>query len=157
MSSADASFELVGGQLPRDVDVLASEARSEGFRFIDTLIREWNDSTNHYSSESEILMTVRQSHELAGIGGVTADPVIVDALRMRRFYVRNSFRRLGLGRRLASALIERVGPLGKPIFVNAGTDTAPAFWESIGFRRHLRAGHTHVLGDGARAQYMNQR
>jgi GNAT superfamily N-acetyltransferase len=42
---------------------------------------------------------------LAGIGGLTIEPVVPGAFRMRRFYVRRPFRRQGIGRKLALALI----------------------------------------------------
>jgi len=153
MTGTGTSFDIVRGQLPSDIGVLESEARAEGLRFIDTLVREWRDGTNRYDSADEVLMTVRQDRELAGIGGVTVDPT---ALRMRRFYVRTAYRRRGYGRRLASALVARATATSKTIFVNAGTELAPAFWESIGFRRHFEAGHTHVLGNNARSIDMNQ-
>jgi GNAT superfamily N-acetyltransferase len=142
--------------LPSNIAVLEAEARAEGFGLIDTLIREWADGTNRYEGVGEVLMTIRQDDELAGIGGVTVDPAVPNALRMRRFYIREAFRHRQLGRRLAVALIDKVTPFNKPIFVNAGTQAAPAFWESIGFRRHVEAGHTHVLGDIARAQDTHQ-
>jgi hypothetical protein len=50
------------------------------------------------------------------------------AVRMRRFYIRPVFRRNRVGRRLATALLNRVS-VGRPITVNA----APAsfsFWAS---------------------------
>ncbi|MCB1445970.1 MAG: GNAT family N-acetyltransferase [Rhizobiaceae bacterium] len=150
MENIDTHLEIVREELPSDVADLGLEAQAEGYRLIDTLMREWADGTNRYDGTEEILMTVRRNDRLVGIGGVTVDPVVTSALRMRRFYIGKAFRRHGLGRRLASALIESVVPQGKPIFVNAGTKVAPAFWEAIGFRRHVEAGHTHVLGDFAR-------
>ena len=149
MTGTGTSFDIVRGQLPSDIGVLESEARAEGLRFIDTLVREWRDGTNRYDSADEVLMTVRQDR-------VTVDPVDPTALRMRRFYVRTAYRRRGYGRRLASALVARATATSKTIFVNAGTELAPAFWESIGFRRHFEAGHTHVLGNNARSIDMNQ-
>jgi GNAT superfamily N-acetyltransferase len=71
---------------------------------------------------------------LAGIGGVTVDPVIPEALRMRRFYIRERFRRHGIGQQLALALLAQ--PVGRdgPVTVNAAAGSAP-FWEALGFIR----------------------
>jgi GNAT superfamily N-acetyltransferase len=43
------------------------------------------------------------------MGGITVDPIVPEALRMRRFYVRPAFRRTGIGREIGLALLE--GPL----------------------------------------------
>lgn len=81
---------------------------------------------------------------LAGVGGLTLDPVVPGALRMRRFYVHPAFRRHGIGRRLAVALLERPGTAGRRVTVNAGTAEAPAFWAALGFVAERRDGHSHV-------------
>ncbi len=83
-------------------------------------------------------------HVLAGVGGLTLDPVVPGALRMRRFYVHPAFRRYGIGRRLAVALLERPGTAGRRVTVNAGTAGAPVFWEALGFVAEQRDRHTHV-------------
>jgi GNAT superfamily N-acetyltransferase len=76
---------------------------------------------------------------------MTVDPDLTGALRMRRFYVRASFRRLGIGRKLAISLLESSRPLRCHVTVNAGTAVAAAFWEELGFMPDPRDGHTHVL------------
>jgi GNAT superfamily N-acetyltransferase len=80
---------------------------------------------------------------LAGIGGITIEPVLPGAVRMRRFYVRPAFRRSGVGFQLATALLARMIP-GRLITVNAVPASFP-FWESIGFTPDARDGHTHIL------------
>lgn len=81
---------------------------------------------------------------LAGVGGLTLDPVVPGALRMRRFYVHPAFRRYGVGRKLAMALLERPGTASRRVAVNAGIAGAPAFWEALGFAAEPCCGHTHV-------------
>ena len=57
-------------------------------------------------------MVQRQAHStqregvLAAIGGITIDPIVPDALRMRRFYVRPAFRRTGIRGEIAQALLK---------------------------------------------------
>lgn len=63
---------------------------------------------------------------------------------MRRFHVRPTFRRAGIGRALVSALLGHVRQFGKPVLVNAGTKVAPVFWEALGFLADPDGtGHTH--------------
>ena len=80
---------------------------------------------------------------LAGIGGLTIEPVLAGALRMRRFYVRPLFRRAGIGRTLETALLGRAPTTGLLVTVNAGPGSAP-FWESLRFAPDMRDGHTHL-------------
>jgi GNAT superfamily N-acetyltransferase len=62
---------------------------------------------------------------------------------MRRFYVRLAYRRSGIGRRLATALLELARNAGGLVTVNAAPASS-AFWESLGFIPDPRDGHTHV-------------
>jgi GNAT superfamily N-acetyltransferase len=86
---------------------------------------------------------------LVGIGGLTIEPVVPGALRMRRLYVRPRFRRCGVGRKLATALLEQRGQTGRLITVNAAAGSI-RFWEALGFKPDLREGHTHVLNPEGR-------
>ncbi len=111
---------------------------------LDRLAQDWESGADCYDRDGEALLAARIDGTLAGIGGLTHDPVLPDALRMRRFYVGADFRRIGVARRLAGALLAL--PRGKRplITVNAGTRDAPAFWESLGFVRVACARHTHI-------------
>jgi GNAT superfamily N-acetyltransferase len=96
-----------------------------------------------FDRHGEALLAARVTGVLAGIGGLTIEPVLAGALHMRRFYVRPSFRRNGIGRKLAAALLERTWSASPLVTVNA----APAsfsFWESLGFALDNRDGHTHL-------------
>ena len=137
-------LEPVIGDLPPGFETLRAEARAEGFRQVERLATEWASRTTRFDSEGEALLAVRLDSVLAGIGGLTIEPVVPGALRMRRFYVRPNFRRRGVGRKLATALLERAGHSPRPITVNANLGSI-AFWESLGFKPDMRDGHTHIL------------
>jgi GNAT superfamily N-acetyltransferase len=142
-------FTRIEAALPDDFDALRAEARAEGFGLLDRLARDWASGVDRYAGAREGLMAARMDDVLAAIGGLTHDPFVADALRMRRFYVGARFRRLGVARRLAEALLALLAlPRGNRtlITVNAGTPDAPAFWEALGFVRVAGASHTHVLG-----------
>ena len=136
-------LEAVVKHLPDGFDVLRAEARVEGHLFVERLFTDWVSHTNRFDREGEALLAARVNGVLAGIGGVTIEPVVPGAVRMRRFYVRPVFRRNRVGHRLATALLNRVG-VGRPITVNAASASF-AFWESVGFQPDHCDGHTHVL------------
>jgi GNAT superfamily N-acetyltransferase len=130
-------------KLPAGFDALRAEARAEGYRFAERLATDWLSGTIRFDREGEALLAARVNGVLAGIGGLTIEPVVPDALRMRRFYVRLAYRRTGIGRKLAIALLERARSASGLVTVNAAPASAP-FWESLGFAPDVRDGHTHI-------------
>jgi GNAT superfamily N-acetyltransferase len=131
--------------LPDGFDAMRAEASAEGYRNLERLALDWTSGAMHFEGEGEALLAARIQGTLAGIGGLTIEPVVPGAFRMRRFYVRRPFRRQGIGRRLPIALIEPALARSRVITVNAGNIDAPAFWLRLGFTPDLRDGHTHVL------------
>jgi GNAT superfamily N-acetyltransferase len=130
-------------ELPAGLDALRAEARAEGYLFVERLATDWMSGTIRFDRVGEALLAARLNGVLAGIGGLTIEPVVPDALRMRRFYVRLAYRRSGVGRKLVTALLERAVSAGRLVTVNAAPASA-AFWESLGFAPDARDGHTHA-------------
>jgi len=91
----------------------------------------------------EALLAARAKDVLAGIAGITIEPVVRGAMRMRRFYVRPAFRRNGVGHQLVTALLAGVRA-DQLVTVNASPASFP-FWEAVGFRPDRRDGHTHIF------------
>jgi GNAT superfamily N-acetyltransferase len=143
----EATLTIVGSELPAGFNTLRTEARAEGYRFLERLCVEWASGTIQFDRPGERLMTARVAGELVAIGGLTVDPVVAGALRMRRFYVSARFRRHGIGRTLASALLGHALRSTDLVTVNAATGSAP-FWETLGFVAEPRDGHSHVLVRG---------
>ena len=137
-------LERVITELPAGFDVLRAEARAEGYRHVDRLADEWRAGTTRFDRQGEALIAAHLDEELAGIGGLTIDPSQPGALRMRRFYVRASFRRAGVGRAIAENLLAHARALGPPVTVNAAAGSG-LFWRSLGFVAEARNGHTHVF------------
>lgn len=131
-------------ELPAGFDALCSEARNEGHTNMDRLAADWSTGANRFEAKGEALLAAFVGGELAGVGGLTIDPVRPEALRLRRFYVRPAFRRHGIGRCLALALMDKARPLTNRLVLNATTELAAAFWEAQGFVVDRRDGHTHV-------------
>ena len=144
MITAATRLEQLTGELPSGFAAMRSEALAEGYRFLETLAADWATCAVRFDRDGELLLAAYRGKSLAAIGGITIEPVIPGALRMRRFYIRAPFRRSGIGRILATALLDRAMRSERPVTVNAATGSAP-FWESLGFAPDMRDGHTHVL------------
>jgi GNAT superfamily N-acetyltransferase len=137
-------LERIIAELPAGFDALRAEAQREGYRHLDRLVEEWNTNRARFDQDGEALFAAWVDADLAGIGGLTIDPVLPGALRMRRFYVARSSRRTGIGRAIAKSLLAQPRASGRTVTVNAGAGSEP-FWESLGFVRDPKDGHTHVL------------
>lgn len=142
--TATFRFEPVIEKLPAGFDDMRAEAYTEGYQFMERLAADWETGTTRFGREGEALLCALADGILAGIGGLTLDPVLPGAMRMRRFYVRNPFRKHGVGRRLVEVLLEYPRGAGRVVVVNAAQGSA-AFWEALGFMPDPRNGHSHIL------------
>ena len=122
--------------LPDDLPALQDEAAAEGYRFVDGILEEWDAGRYATDDERNTLLAVYREGMLAAIGAVTPDPYdpAPDLLRIRHVYVRPANRREGIGRALASALIQQGLALAPRLSLNAADAGASAFWEAMGFR-----------------------
>jgi len=138
-------FDRVIDDLPDGFDEMRAEAAAEGFRHLERVALDWASGAMRFRGEGEVLLAAHVQGMLAGIGGLTIEPVVPGAFRIRRLYVGQPFRRQGIGRTLALALIEPALARGAAITVNAGNTDAAAFWLRLGFTPDLRDGHTHIV------------
>ena len=136
-------LQFVIENLPEGFDDWREEARAEGYLFVERLAADWAARRMRFDRDGEALLAAHVTGVLAGIGGLTIEPVLPSALRMRRFYVKPRFRRVGIGRKLATALLERARTTGLLVTVNAARASV-SFWESLGFAPDMRDGHTHL-------------
>ena len=105
--------------LPPGFEALRAAALAEGHRNLDRLAADWASGAIRFDRDGEALLVAYIGDELAGIGGLTVDPAVAEALRMRRFYVGRQFRRCGIGRGLVISLLEQARQAGRPVTVNA--------------------------------------
>jgi GNAT superfamily N-acetyltransferase len=136
-------FQRVVNDLPADFDTIRAEARAEGYQFLDRLANDWASGAVRFDRPGKVLLVVYSEGVLAAIGGITIDPIVPEALRMRRFYVRPTFRRTGIGREIALALLEDALQRVRVVTLNAAVKSFP-FWDTLGFVPQARDGHTHV-------------
>ena len=154
MAGNDRVLQRVIEELPTGFEALRAEARAEGYLFVERLAADWVSAAMRFDRAGEALLAMRLNGVLAGVGGLTIEPVVPDALRMRRFYVRPPYRRSGIGRELAAVLLERAASSTGLVTVNASPVSA-AFWESLGFRRTL-ATDIHIPDISTRGSCRNE-
>jgi GNAT superfamily N-acetyltransferase len=131
---------------PIGFGLLRAEAEAEGFNHMGRLADGWEDRTQRFGLEGEALFAALLDDRLAGVGGVTHDPVLPPtlALRVRRLYVRPEARRHGVGR----ALLRRITQHGlrhAPVLLANAAPCAAAFFEACGFTAVREPGFTHRL------------
>lgn len=147
-------FEIVPVRdaLPPGFEILRHAADGEAFDMLATLAREWQSGVNRFDRPGEALLAAFDGSLLVGMGAMSLDPHVEGALRMRRFYVKPAYRRRGVGKALARALLERPEVAGRTVTLNAPHVEAARFWEALGFVRDPKDGHTHIRsGDFAHA------
>lgn len=132
--------------LPHGFDVMSAEAAAEGVRNMAMLKAEFGSADDPYVDPGALFAAFADG-ALAGVGGVTVQAGLAEpAMRMRRLYVRPAFRRAGVARALAGAMMQQ-GFQAAPLLVlnAAASDAAPPFWEAMGFQRGDWPGTTHAL------------
>ncbi len=136
-------------RLPESFDLFLRESSAEGFDTFSVLRDEWANGSNRFERTGEVLMLATVGGKAAGVGGITQDFVEAGCLRMRRFYVRPAYRRLGIGRKISLCVLEHARPFNRQIFLHADGPDAEVFWPTIGFVPIDRAHTTHVLDSSA--------
>lgn len=132
--------------LPHGFDVMSAEATAEGVRNMALLGAEFGSAAAPYIDPGALFAAFADG-ELAGVGGVTVQAGLAEpAMRMRRLYVRPAFRRAGVARALAGAMMQQGFQTAPLLVLNAAaSDAAPPFWEAMGFEPVDWAGITHAF------------
>ena len=120
--------------LPHGFDVICAEAAAEGVRNMAMLAREFGAPDDPFTEPGALFAAVVDG-DLAGVGGVTLEAGLAEpAMRMRRLYVRPDFRRAGVARALAGAMMQQGFQSAPLLTLNAAASpAAPPFWEAMGF------------------------
>lgn len=143
-------IQRVGASLPAGIDHLAGAAEAEGVRNVRRLIDDWACGAQRFDQDGAALFAAVDGGILAAIGGVKREAGAGgSAMRMHRFYVHPSYRRLGLGSRIAQAAMRHALMHGSVLTCNARASSAAApFWEALGFDPVDSAGYTHIFRAG---------
>jgi GNAT superfamily N-acetyltransferase len=133
------------GDLPDGFESLLADACAEGVRNMSLLADQWASGELLFERDGAALFAAMFDGELAGVGGVSAE-TSEPAMRMRRLYVRPQFRRCGVGRALAGAMVQQGFEAADALTVNArASEAAGPFWEALGFKPVEALGYTHRL------------
>lgn len=123
-----------------DVSKLVEESEAEGYRFLRRLVNQYEDGTNTFNKEGEVLYGVwDQQDRLVAIGGLNRDPYSDKSGvgRLRRFYISERARRQGIGTKLLKEIINHGRPYFKEIVVRTDSSIADAFYRANGFSGDL--------------------
>jgi GNAT superfamily N-acetyltransferase len=129
------------------IEVLQSEARGEGYGFIETLVEEWASAKNRFDAQGEALCGYLDQGLLVAVGGLNCDPFAgrPDMGRIRRVYVRPAWRNKGIGRALVAALVEEARSHFRCVRLRAENAGAARLYESMGFAPIASPDATHIL------------
>jgi GNAT superfamily N-acetyltransferase len=127
------SLERTAATLPADFPELEADATADNHRHMARLAAEFTLDRAMFHA----IYTCRVNGGLAGVGAITDEPAMTahSMWRMRRLYVHRQFRRRGIARTIANALLLEAENNVSVVTVHAGNDGAAKFWEAIGFRR----------------------
>ena len=130
-------------RLPAGFDALREEARAEGYLFVERLAADWEAGRMRFGDNGETLLAARVAGVLAGFGGLTTEPILPGALRVRRVLRQSAVPASRHRPHAGDGLLERARTTGPLVTVNAAPASA-SFWESLGFTPDMRDGHTHL-------------
>lgn len=124
---------------------LVAEASAEGFQFVDRLVSEWNTNVNRFSKPGEKLLGVFDGENVVAVGGLNRDPYAQQdhVGRLRHIYVHPHYRRLGIGRKLVTALLEDLDEHFERVRLRTSTTAAGQFYEACEFHSSEEADTTH--------------
>ena len=134
---------------PVGFDALKADAEIDGHLHIGRLAMEIENTPTMFHA----IFAAYVDDRLVGIGAITSEPCPTPepALRMRRFYVGREFRRRGVARMLASALLMETSGKVRFVTVHAGSEQAALFWQKIGFRPDPGNQWTHIFDNAIRS------
>jgi N-acetylglutamate synthase-like GNAT family acetyltransferase len=127
-----------------EINYLLEESLSQGFRFVERLIREYRSGLNCFDKSGEVLLTASVQGAVVGIGGLNRDPYFNNSKvgRLRHLYVGSVWRRQGVGRLLVAQLMHEANQHYQLLTLRTDTLTADEFYQKLGFKTYPSWGHT---------------
>ncbi|MBN69603.1 MAG: GNAT family N-acetyltransferase [Gimesia sp.] len=121
---------------PDQLDLLAEEARRQGYRMLDRLQQEWREGINRFDREGECVLIAVGEDRIVDVCGLNRDPYcsLKDIGRVRRLYVASGVRRRGVGRLLVEAIQQRCPGVFQQLRLRTDSSATSAFYQALGFR-----------------------
>ena len=129
------------------LEQMREEALREGVHFIEKLCEEWENGKNRFQGPGEKLFGCMVDAELIAVGGLNRDPFEgrSEIGRIRRIYVRPSWRNKGIGESLVRILMENARASFTELHLRTDNPAAARIYERMGFLRCPTAHATHVM------------
>lgn len=120
---------------PVEMEPLLYESHAQGFRFVDTLVEEYENGANRFDRPGEALYGVYQEKRLIAVGGLNRDPYLAanNVGRVRHLYVLADWRRRGVGRLLVERVIGEARAHFRLLTLRTFDDEADRFYRALGF------------------------
>ena len=102
-------LEQVNSLSDYDLDGLVEDSLSQGYRFVQRLVDEYNSGINRFDKPGEALFVFVHEGQVIGVGGLNIDPYLdrPEVGRVRHLYVNSGYRNLGIGKRLLQRIMEQ--------------------------------------------------
>lgn len=146
--SASESIEMMPVALPQPgLNRLREDAQSEGYLYVDQMVKEWEQRVNRFDGPGEMLLGCFDSGLLIAVGGLQRDPYQPhpEIARIRRVYVRPAWRGREVGTKLVTALIEEARKTFFLLRLRAINPGGARLYERLGFQPAALGDATHIL------------
>jgi ribosomal protein S18 acetylase RimI-like enzyme len=133
-------FEIQSGA----INHLLEESLSQGFQFVQRLIRDYRSGLNCFDKSGEMLLTASVQGAVVGIAGLNRDPYFNDPKvgRLRHLYVESRWRRRGIGSLLVTSLIHEANQHYQLLTLRTDNLAAKEFYQKLGFKTQPSWEHT---------------
>jgi GNAT superfamily N-acetyltransferase len=120
------------------IDHLVEESLTQGFRFVERLLREYRSGLNCFDQSGELLLTASVQGTVVGIGGLNRDPYCNDPNvgRLRHLYIETVWRKHGVGRLLVNHLVHAASQHYQLLTLRTDTLAADRFYQKLGFKTY---------------------
>jgi len=142
------TIERLTGSPAERVAELVVESERHGLRFIRRLAEEWTSGANRFDQPGEALFVARIGERVVGVCGLNVDPYAAEPRvgRVRHLYVLSGQRRLGVGRRLVSEIIDAARGRFDRLRLRTEAPEAAQLYQALGFRPSVgTADCTHIM------------